>query len=69
MIARYNLILASSVAERDGMALELTRDSGERVAEVFEDGATGQRTFSVFVDESVPIEAIEWLLTEAQDRL
>lgn len=69
MIGGYRLFLASSVGERDGMALELTRDSGERVAEVFEDDATGQRAFSLFVVESVPVEAIEWLLTEARDRL
>ena len=69
MIAGYRLIFASSVGERDGMAMELIRDDGERVAEIFQDDATGQRTFSVLADESVPIEAIEWLVTEARDRL
>ena len=69
MIAGYGLILASSVGERDGMALELTALDGERVAEVFEDGETGARTFTVFGEQRVPIAAIEWLLNEARDRL
>jgi hypothetical protein len=69
VIAGYRLILASSVGERDGMALELTRDDGERVAEVFEDDETGVRTFTVFGEQQVPLAAIEWLLTEARTRL
>lgn len=69
MSAKYHLILASSVGERDGMALELTADDGERVAEVFEDDATGARTFTVFGERRVPLEAIEWLLSEARTQL
>jgi hypothetical protein len=69
MIAGFSLILASSVGERDGMALELTRVDGERIAEVFEDDETGARTFTVFGEQQVPIAAIEWLLSEARTRL
>ena len=69
MIAGYRLVLASSVGERDGMALELTRDDGERVAEVFEDDETGARTFTVFGEQQVPFAAIEWLMAEARTRL
>jgi hypothetical protein len=69
VIAGYHLILASSVGKRDGMALELTRESGERVAEVFEDDETKERTFTAFCEEPVPLAAIEWLLTEARIRL
>jgi hypothetical protein len=69
MISGYRLILASSVGERDGMTLELTRDDGTRVAEVFEDDETGARTFTVFDEQHVPVDVIEWLLEEARRRL
>lgn len=69
MIAGFRLILASSVGDRDGMALELTRDDGERLAEVFADEETGQRIFNTFGERGVPVEAIEWLLAEAKERL
>jgi hypothetical protein len=68
VIAGYRLVLASSVGDRDGMGLELTRDDGSRVAEVFENDDTGRRTVNVF-ERDVPFEAIEWLLTEARSRL
>ena len=66
----YHLVLASVVGLRDGMALELTRDvDGARIAEVFEDDETRLRTFTSFFDQPVPIEAIEWLITKARERL
>jgi len=46
MIGGYKLVLASSVGERDGLGLELARDDGVCVAEVFEDDETGLRTVS-----------------------
>jgi hypothetical protein len=49
--------------------MELTRENGERVAEVFEDDETKERTFTAFHEEPVPLAAIEWLLTEARSRL
>jgi hypothetical protein len=55
--------------ERNGMALELTREHGERVAGVFEGDETGARTFTVFGEQRVPVAAIEWLLSEARTRL
>ncbi|WP_253854008.1 hypothetical protein [Prauserella alba] len=50
------------------MTIELTRDDGRRVAEVFEDDKTGNRTVSVF-EQDVPLEAMEWLLSEVAARL
>ena len=64
----YRLVLASAVGERDGMALELTRDDGTRVAEVFEDEDTASRVVNVYQGD-VPVQALEWLLTEARSRL
>ena len=54
MIAGYGLILASSVGERDGMAMERTKVDGAPVAEVFQYGETGARTFTVFGEQQVP---------------
>lgn len=68
MIPGFRLLLASSVGERDGMAMELVRDDGTRVAEVFEDDDTGKRTVTVFEGDA-PLDAIEWLLLEARARL
>lgn len=68
MIDGYKLVLASSVGERDGMGLELTRGDGTRVAEVFEDDETGLRTVTLF-EASVPLQAVEWLLAESRERL
>lgn len=61
----FRLMLASSVGERDGMALELSRVDGPCVAEVFEDSDTLQRTVTLF-EPGVPLDAIEWLLEEAR---
>ncbi|TFB87585.1 hypothetical protein E3O44_10865 [Cryobacterium algoricola] len=69
MIPGYRLILASAVGSRDGMALELDKDSGEQVAEVFEDDETKERTVTIFGEQAVPLAAIEWLLAEARTRL
>lgn len=65
MIDGYSLILASYVGKRDGMALELTRDGGAVVAEVFEDDSTHVRTVSMFEAE-VPLEAMEWLISSSK---
>ncbi|MFV0459646.1 MAG: hypothetical protein ACK5MT_12850 [Actinomycetales bacterium] len=65
----YKLLLVSAVGERDGMALELSRDTGEQVAEVFEDDETRTRSVTFFTDAPVPLEAIEWLLAEAARQL
>jgi hypothetical protein len=69
MIAGYHLILASSVGERDGMALELVRKNGQRVAEVFQDDEHGTRTFTVFEEQAVPVSVVELFLSEARTRL
>lgn len=68
MIDGYSLILASYVGKRDGMALELTREGGAIVAEVYEDDSTRVRTVSMF-ESDVPFEAMEWLISSASDSL
>ena len=68
-MTHYQLVLASSVGSRDGMALELAHPNGERVAEVFEDDETKERTVRFYTLESVPLEAIEWLLERARSDL
>lgn len=64
----YRLLLASSVGHRDGMALELGLEDGTQVAEVFNDDDTGRRVVNLFA-ENVPVEAIAWLLSEAEAQL
>lgn len=65
----YRLLLLSAVGERDGMALELSRETGEQVAEVFEDDASRARSVTFFTDEPIPLAAVEWLLAEAAKQL
>ncbi|WP_228373708.1 hypothetical protein [Demequina soli] len=59
----------SAVGERDGMALELSRDTGEQIAEVFEDDESRARSVTFFTDEPVPLAVVEWLLSEAARQL
>ena len=59
----------SAVGARDGMALELTAENGERVAEVFEDDATRARTVTFFTDQPVALKVVEWFLSRAADEL
>lgn len=65
----YKLLLVSAVGKRDGMAIELAEESGEQVAEVFEDGATKARTVTFFSARPVPLEVVEWFLAEADRSL
>ncbi len=65
----FRLLLVSAVGERDGMALELSRDTGEQIAEVFEDDESRARSVTFFTDEPVPLAVVEWLLSEAARQL
>ncbi len=65
----YRLLLVSAVGERDGMALELSRETGEQIAEVFEDDESRARSVTFFTDEPVPLAVVEWLLSEAARQL
>lgn len=65
----YKLVLVSAVGGRDGMALELSRETGEQVAEVFEDDESRARSVTFFTDEPVPLAAVEWLIAEAARQL
>lgn len=66
MSAGFQLTLASWVGERDGMSLELSTEDGTRLAEVFYDDDTREMTVSVFNEQRVPIETMEWLLLRAR---
>jgi hypothetical protein len=65
----YRLQLASDVSDRDGMGLELLSADGIRIAEVFQDDATGLRTVSIFGDRELPLADLEWFLAEARVKL
>jgi hypothetical protein len=65
----FRLVLASSNGDREGMALELQTARGEQVADVFEFEGSGRRTVRFFTDADVPLDVVEWLLTEARTRL
>ena len=53
----YRTQIASSVGQRDGLALELIDARGERVAEVFrDDKRDGALTFNSFGEISVPLD-------------
>lgn len=65
----YRLLLASSNGEREGMALELQTARGGQVADVFEDDETGRRSVRFYTHSEIPLEAVRWLLSEAESRL
>lgn len=65
----YALQLASDVLDRDGLGLELHSPSGFRLAEVFRDDGTGERTFRNFVPLELPPKIFEWFLAEAARQL
>jgi|GEM_PF-2487300 len=65
----YKLLLVSAVGSRDGMAVELARESGEQVAEVFEEDTSKNRTVTFFTDQPVPLNVVKWLLSEAEREL
>ena len=68
-VSGYKMLLVSAVGERDGMALELALESGEQVAEVFEDDETKERTVTFYTDRPVPLAAVTWPLDTAAQRL
>ncbi|MEJ7647743.1 MAG: hypothetical protein WKF57_01655 [Nakamurella sp.] len=62
----YKIFLASEVNPRDGMLVELnSTDPVRQIAEVFEDDETGVLSFTSFITESVPLQAIEELVARA----
>lgn len=67
---KYRLILASDVSTRDGLALELVEvDTGFRLAEVFQDDESGERSVSISRDRSIPLADFEWFLRQAREQL
>jgi hypothetical protein len=60
---KYRYYLASLIGPpRDGMAIELHDESGEVVAEIFEDDATGACSFSMVQGARVPTDVVWGLL-------
>ena len=69
----YATTLASDVATRDGLGLEL-EDVGPapgrgRVLEAFQDDTTGLFTFTAFVADPLPFPLVEQFVGEARRRL
>jgi hypothetical protein len=52
--------------ERDGMFLELKRDGGPAIAEIFYSDQTLQFTFTQFSPEPIPLSILQQLINEAQ---
>jgi hypothetical protein len=44
-------------------------NSWERLAEVFQDDTTGERTVTIFKERSIPLADFEWFLEQARNRL
>jgi len=62
---RFDAVRGSDVV-RDGMYLELSEDGGKQgIAEVFFSDETGEFVLNTFGND-VPLEAIEWLVSEAR---
>jgi hypothetical protein len=68
-VDKYRLLLASDVGDRDGIGLELVGLNGDRLAEVFQDDTTGERTVSIFGDRRLPLADFEWFLRQATENL
>lgn len=66
----FELTMGSDV-QRDGMFLELSDGVIEHapLAEVFYADANGQMTLATFDNGSIPLEVVEWLISEAKRRL
>lgn len=66
----YALVMGSDVADRDGMFLELTAGplESDPLAEVFYSDVDGSMSLSTF-SNSIPLETLEWLISEARRRL
>lgn len=70
LIGSFELTMGSDV-QRDGMYLELSDGVIEHapLAEVFYDDSSGQMTFATFDNASLPLEVVEWLISEGRRRL
>lgn len=65
----YGVVLASDVALRDGLGLELYDPSGRQVAEVFRDDADGSQTFSCDGALTLDRDVLSWFLGLASEAL
>jgi len=69
-VGSFELTMGSDV-HRDGMFLELSDGVIEHtpLAEIFCADANGQMTLATFDNRSIPLEVVEWLISEARRRL
>jgi hypothetical protein len=69
-VGSFELTMGSDV-HRDGMFLELSDGVIENapLAEVFYADPDGQMTLATFDNASIPLEVVEWLISEARRRL
>ncbi len=69
----YSVTLASDVATRDGIGLELDDVAPApcrgTVLEAFQDDTTGELTFTAYVTDPLPFELVEKFIAEARRRL
>lgn len=63
----YTLLLGSDVI-RDGMYLELSEGKNVGIAEVFRSDESGETILATFGND-IPLEVIEWLVSQARERL
>jgi hypothetical protein len=64
---RYEMIVGTDVATRDGEFLELY-DGEEQVLEVFYSDIDGSTTFTAY-RQDLPLLVVEWAIAEAKARL
>lgn len=69
-VGSFELTMGSDV-QRDGMFLELSDGVIEHapLAEVFYADTNGQMTLATFGNVSIPLEVVEWLISEGRRRL
>lgn len=65
---KYRIQVFSEMRERDGMGIELFAGD-DRIAEVFHDDATGERTVTIFDGILIPLADFDWFLAQARERL
>jgi hypothetical protein len=66
---QYESIVASDIAGRDGLGVELHNPLGNRLAEIFRDDTKHTIEFSSNTGETIPFDVLEIFVERASDRL
>jgi hypothetical protein len=66
---QYETIVASDVAGRDGLGVELHNPLGNRLAEIFRDDTKHSIEFSSDAKATIPFDILEIFVERAGDRL